>query len=159
MNRTVFVEGEPVPQPRQRHRVVRPKGRRSYAANYTPAKHPVQSWKQAIIARWRTGKAVPAIDGPVEVTVIYYLPRPKRLQRLKDPEGPIWHDKRPDVDNLDKAVLDALTQAGAFLDDRQVVLKQSAKAYAPKHERAGATITVRSVEVPIDKLFLEGGTW
>ena len=47
------------------------------------------------------------------------------------PKGRVGQFKisKPDLDNLEKAVMDALTTAGVWCDDAQVVEKHSAKVY------------------------------
>ena len=42
-----------------------------------------------------------------QVTIEFYLPRPKRLYRRKDPVGRIPHRTKPDLDNLLKQILDS----------------------------------------------------
>jgi len=67
--------------------------------NYTPATHPVNGYKAALILAAKEAGVRP-LDGPLRVIVRFYLPRPKRLMRRKDPSGPIPHTSRPDIDNL-----------------------------------------------------------
>jgi crossover junction endodeoxyribonuclease RusA len=59
--------------------------------------------------------------GPVSLLLVWRLPRPKRLK----PAAPLEHLTRPDIDKLERAVLDALTGV-LYTDDGQVqtVLKQ-----------------------------------
>ena len=38
------------------------------------------------------------MDGPVFLEVEFFLPRPKKYMRKKDPEGPIPCTTRPDID-------------------------------------------------------------
>ena len=66
-----------------------------------------------------------------------YFPRPRahygtgrNANRLKD-SAPLWHDKRPDVDKLARAVLDAITESGTLRDDCQVVALSARKRYGP----------------------------
>jgi Holliday junction resolvase RusA-like endonuclease len=71
------------------------------------------------------------------------MPRPKRLERrdtitLCD----VPHLAKPDIDNLEKAVLDALKKAGIYVDDAQVFLVHKGKFYADFGEMPGARITV-----------------
>lgn len=63
------------------------------------------------------------IAGPVEVSLIFHLKIPKRLAGA-------WPTKRPDVDKLARAALDALTIAGVFGDDSQVVRLTARKVWA-----------------------------
>jgi len=73
------------------------------------------------------------LTGPVLLVVLAVQPRPKRLMRRKDPDGLIYSDRRPDLDNLVKAVSDGLDGI-AWGDDGQVAVVQAVKTYA---ERGG----------------------
>lgn len=43
---------------------------------------------------------------------------------------PVWHTKKPDIDNLEKSVMDGLQNSGVISDDSQVVVKSSQKTYS-----------------------------
>lgn len=43
---------------------------------------------------------------------------------------PQFHTKKPDIDNLEKSVLDGLQNSGVISDDSQVVVKSSRKVYS-----------------------------
>ena len=102
-------EGEVVGKPRPRF-----SSRGSYARAYTPKK--CVKYERALANAFKTqgGKK---ICGAVKVRIDTYraLPksRPKRIQSERD----IY---KPDVDNISKAVLDALNGL-AYEDDKQVV--------------------------------------
>jgi Holliday junction resolvase RusA-like endonuclease len=53
------------------------------------------------------------------VFVSFYLHRPKRLQKKTSPPEAIPHDKRPDLDNLVKLLIDA-SNGILFDDDAQI---------------------------------------
>jgi len=108
----LWISGEPVPQPR--HRVTSIGG---FARTYLPSKHPIRAWKQEIALRGRG--AFRCIDGPLEVSLLFYLPRPKTKWRKTKPNDVGPHCSRPDADNLAKAVCDALNGV-AWHDDGQV---------------------------------------
>ena len=127
----ITIPAVPVPQPRQRHRIVQPKNGQPFVMNYTPRKAAVQDFKATVrLAVQQAGLSAPA-DGPVIVDLEFYLPRPKRLMRAKDPDGPMPHTAKPDRDNLEKAVLDAL-KGLAWRDDAQVFDGRTRKWYAEK---------------------------
>lgn len=63
------------------------------------------------------------IDEPVELTVIFYLPRPKTATR----EVP---SVMPDLDKLIRAVGDSLTTSGMISDDSRIVTIHAQKLYA-----------------------------
>jgi Holliday junction resolvase RusA-like endonuclease len=81
------------------------------------------------------------IDGPVAVDILAVLPRPKRLYRKKDPEGLVWAPKRPDADNIRKAVLDGLSTV--LHDDAQVCAGETLKVYSEKDKQARTVVRVR----------------
>lgn len=89
-------------------------------------------------------------DGPVSVELVFHMPRPKKHYRtgkhsgaLRD-DAPEQHTQTPDVDKLSRAVLDALTEAGVWLDDGQVVMLDARKVWAPPGCQQ-AVITVREI--------------
>lgn len=129
----------PVAQPRQRHTVIN-----GYIHNYTPKTHPVNAYKAAVMAVAAEAGVKP-VDGPVQVDVRFYLPRPKRLMRKKDPDGPIPHTSRPDVDNLWKSTADALKDI-AWRDDSQVCRTRAAKFYAEKNGVPRVEITITELQ-------------
>jgi len=68
----------------------------------------------------------PAYRECCSVTITAYMPRPQ--SRPKDVDKEAWKSgvahfrrQKPDVDNIAKAVLDAIVQAGILEDDTQVV--------------------------------------
>lgn len=76
-------------------------------------------------------------EGPLDLRIVFLMPRPKSLPKTK------WraHTKRPDIDKLVRAVLDALD--GIFYaDDSQVANLRVVKAYAPREGPMGVRICV-----------------
>ena len=76
------------------------------------------------------------ITNPVSLRVEFFMPRP---QRLKTDEK-IFHTGKPDIDNLLKSTMDALTEIGAWKDDSLVCQIISQKSYAQGN--AGARIII-----------------
>jgi Holliday junction resolvase RusA-like endonuclease len=148
------VPGLPVAQPRQRQRVIMAKGR-TVATNYTPRKDKVNEFKAAVrLAGQQAGEAAVrqvvgnehrTIDGPVAVTLLFLFPRPIRLRWKKRPMPREPHTSKPDIENLAKAVLDALTSV-LFLDDAQVCRLVIEKHYAAADEPVGVHIEVGRVK-------------
>ena len=56
------------------------------------------------------------------------------------------HTVKPDIDNLVKAVMDALTTAGWWIDDTQVWSLSTSKQYAAKGEPSGVYIQAHEIE-------------
>jgi Holliday junction resolvase RusA-like endonuclease len=81
---------------------------------------------------------------PLAVRLIFYLPRPQRLSRKCDPAHALPCTAKPDVDNLAKSTLDAMTEAGWWADDALVAELHVVKLYAAKEGRIGALIEVAS---------------
>ena len=63
-------------------------------------------------------------EGPVGIDLHFGLPKPKSAPKRRR----VWPDKRPDLDKLTRAVLDALTYV-VFADDSQVVEIRATKDY------------------------------
>lgn len=130
MRRVRFeVVGRPVPKARPR---VVTKGKRRFA--YTPKK--VKDWEELVAEEARRHFERP-FDWPVVVSMVFYIERP-RSRRLD-----FWVSTTPDLDNLEKSVLDALNGI-AYTDDRLVVAKSSSKRYVQGGE-PGVEVTVTSI--------------
>ena len=87
---------------------------------------PLKAWRRvvsdaAIDAMVTAGDSDPLI-GPVRVSLVFFIERPKSVKR----EHP---SVRPDIDKLARAVLDGLTTAGVYSDDSQVVDLTASKVY------------------------------
>lgn len=77
----------------------------------------------------------------LSVTVIQYMPIPKSTSKVKAAnmkDGKIFPSAKPDLDNVIKAVLDALNGV-AYKDDSKVVCIYSRKIYG---ENPGVMVTV-----------------
>ena len=99
----------------------------------------VKAWKKEVKAAFLSCIR-PAVIGPVDLRVAFYLPCPKTLKLASGTSFP--HSKRPDTDNLLKAVMDAMSTAGVWKDDAQVYGINAGKYYAT--DRIGAQITVEA---------------
>lgn len=70
---------------------------------------------------------------PVQLFVEFYLPRPKRLMRKKDPPDAVPHTGKPDVSNLLKAFEDG-AEGALWEDDKQIWNVQASKYYHAKDD-------------------------
>lgn len=61
-------------------------------------------------------------------------------------KAPRFHTSKPDCDNLAKAVLDALSDLGAWEDDRQVIRLTVCKEYARNRALCGCDVYLSEVE-------------
>ena len=96
------VPGEPVPQPRPR---VSTRG--GFARAYVPKTHAVHSYRAAVAAAARAA-GVTDTRKPLNVVIDAVFSRPKSHLNKSGVKLTAPRLPRPDVDNLAKAVLDAL---------------------------------------------------
>ncbi len=99
---TFSIPGDPVPQPRPRITV---RGKHGHA--YVPKDHPIHAYRQAVAVAARAAGVTEA-GGPVSVIVDAVFARPKSHLNKSGVKPTAPALPRPDVDNLGKAVLDAL---------------------------------------------------
>lgn len=74
------------------------------------------------------------ITAPVSLDLTFYMPIPKSTSAPRKREmltGKMYHMKRPDLDNLQKFVLDCLNEI-VITDDAQVVEIRARKIYSEK---------------------------
>lgn len=102
-----------------------------------------EGWKGLVAVAAKPHCPLEPYRGAVAVELDFDLPRPKRLCRRQDFQGPIWCTGRPDCDNLAKAVLDCLTQQGWWADDAQVVRLNLEKHYHSVSGRPGVSVRVQ----------------
>jgi Holliday junction resolvase RusA-like endonuclease len=66
------------------------------------------------------------MQGPLVLHTRFWLPRPKGAPKTID----IRPTKKPDIDKVLRATMDALTASGLWLDDAQVVESHEYKFYS-----------------------------
>jgi Holliday junction resolvase RusA-like endonuclease len=148
----LFIPCSPVAQPRVRVGTI---GGHARAFNPTTVKtalgrkpHPIVEFKHAIkttIAAVVAGR--PLMTGAVRVDLEFVFPRPASITKKTKPNPSIPHTKKPDRDNLDKAVLDSLTGV-LWVDDCQVCEGSLKKRIAAAGEQPGVRIVVIDLTVP-----------
>lgn len=133
----VWVSGEPKGQPR-----ARATRRGGHVGMYTP--DTAKEWRKAIADALEPMVPTDPIEGPVEVEMKFYFSRPQRLNTSRSLDGEIPHIKKPDKDNLEKAVLDECVKVGLIRDDCQVwASDRIEKVYVCKGGTPGMMLTVR----------------
>jgi Holliday junction resolvase RusA-like endonuclease len=118
---TFTIAGEPVPQPRPR---VSTRG--GFARAYVPKEHPVHAYRKAI-AEAADEAGLVAQDEPLNVVIDAVFERPKSHLNKAGVKPTAPRLPRPDVDNLAKAVLDALQDV--IGDDTNVARLVVEKSY------------------------------
>lgn len=95
----------------------------------------------------------PPLEGPIRMTAVFVLPRPKGLIWKTKPMPRLRHTSKPDLDNLEKTVKDAL-KGLAWGDDSQVCLVEKSKWVASGSEQPSVALTIACVVDP-SGLFVE----
>ena len=99
---------------------------------------PKTPWWNAVYLSARANRPLLPITGPLFVRINFYFPG-KGGEEL-----PTWKTTRPDSDNLEKAVWDAMQAALWFLDDAQIVSSRTMKLFCGGVicKKPGASITM-----------------
>jgi len=143
MNRTIsfFVVGEAKAQPRPRA-FARKMGDRYVARVYDAST--AEGWKSAIAEEARKA-GLTKFEGAVSLELRFNFKRPKShftKGGLVKHTAPAYHTQRSDLDNLEKAVCDALTYLGAWQDDSFIARKFSSKDWAIGNSAGGCHVTI-----------------
>jgi len=140
MRLVIDVDGIPAPQPRPRAYT----SRWGTARVYDPGT--ADAWRQAVglTASSRRPRHLVHATGPVQVAIEFRMPRPQSHYTARGElrSREVGCAKKPDLDNLIKAVLDALTEVGLWRDDGQICSLSSVKRYIRQGEKPGARIEV-----------------
>lgn len=140
------VPGVPYAQPRQRSRIATSKSGKQFINNYTPLAAPVNAFKASVA---HAAMAVPEHafgDAAVSIEMDFHFPRPashygsgRNSGKIKA-SAPKFKKGKPDLDNLEKAVQDALTGI-VYGDDAQIVTKVTDKRWTQAEAMVLVTVT------------------
>lgn len=130
----LFVPGKPAPQGSKRH---------VGHGILIESSKAVKPWRIEVM--WAARAACPTpLDGPVAVELEFVMPRPKSAPKRSTPPA----IKRPDIDKLARAILDAVT--GVIVsDDSQIVRLVATKRIAEIDEQSGVHITAHPHPGPL----------
>lgn len=146
----IYVPAVPVAQPRPRATI---RGGHAGIHEVTSIKnsdgerrpHPIAAFKATVrLAAVGMYDGAPMV-GPIRCDLCFVFPRPRNLIWKKRPMPRIRHIGRPDRDNLDKAVMDALKQI-VWVDDSQVCDGRIEKWIAAGDEQPHVVITIQELE-------------
>lgn len=126
----VTVPGQPVPK-------ARPRFSSKSGTAYTPKR---TKDYEAHLKKYIKPLVKELLLGPVHVHLNVVFKRPMYMSKSIYSEGLILHTKRPDLDNVIKAVLDALNSV--LNDDSQVCKISATKYYAEKHREPRTEIEI-----------------
>lgn len=139
----MFVPGRPMPQGSKSF-----KGLRGGKPVLVESSDGLKPWREAV-AKAAHLRAAGLLGGPVGVDLVFVMPRPKSTPKRATPPAV----KRPDLDKLTRAILDALTGVW-FDDDSAVTMLTASKRIAEIGERAGVHIAAHTI-TPADTADLE----
>lgn len=108
--------------PRPRSRAVSSKIGKPFAQVYMPASY--RLWKDDTAGAIRRQWPHDPIEGPVSLEILVCFALPQSKYRKKRPVGRAWHVGKPDIDNVEKAYMDAASGI-LYLDDKQVSAKKT----------------------------------
>lgn len=89
-------------------------------------------------------------EGFVRMDIIAYFPIPKsysKKQRREIEEHHFWYGKKPDKDNIDKSVMDALNGI-AYKDDSMIVTGRTMKKYCRPDQEPKLIVMLSDPEEP-----------
>ena len=147
MKLTFTVPAVPIAQPRQRSRAFVGKTGKLHTQHYTSTEHPVNAFKATVQQVFAAAYGGPPLKGPLRVDILFVLPRPGHKVWVRKPMPRYWPDKKPDRDNLDKAVMDALSKL-AWGDDCQVCAGEPLKVVASGYEQPHVEVAIEQLTSP-----------
>lgn len=115
----------------------------------------VSAWRESVFGAARPDGVPllsPGLDGPLIMRLMFSLNRPKSVSLKSRPYPTV----RPDVDNLSKGTIDAITNAGLWRDDALLVSVMLSKAYCgyfhvdgtPALEIPGCVVQIYTIMPP-----------
>lgn len=136
---TLFVPGKPAPQGSKKAIPIRNRSTGQIVKiNQVESSNAVGPWRERIALaahNWMGGQG--PLTSAVRVDLAFVLPRPKSTPKTRTPAA----TKRPDLDKLARAVLDALTNV-CWDDDSQVIDLRISKRLAGIDEQSGMYISI-----------------
>lgn len=99
-------------------------------------------WRESVRAALIDSRGQPRIQfaGAVHAELEFIMPRPVSTPKKRTPPA----IKKPDIDKLERAILDSVTSAGVWRDDAQVTSVSKVKRIAEIGETPGCRIELRN---------------
>lgn len=146
---SLFVPGEPVAKGRPKAKVITPKGGKPFPQFYTPKEtadweaHVAETVKEqvkAIPVQADQDFVLPFKECRILVVLRFNLTKP-----VSYPKRIIYPTKKPDSDNLEKAILDGLVLGRIIGDDALITDTMHFKRYASEEHPAGVEIDLTAL--------------
>lgn len=116
--------------------------------------HPIVAFKATCRMAAEQAYNGPPLSGPVVMRLMFVMPRPNNMIWKSKPMDVVEHTKKPDKDNLEKAVKDALTGI-VWVDDSQVWASEVFKVIASGQEQPHVSIKI--IEQTLEEYAREHG--
>jgi len=147
---TIRVPAIPVAQPRTKATAFNGRARvydvtTIKQADGTRKPHPIVAFKATVRLAAERAYQGPPLRGPLRVDVEAVFNRPDNMVWKRKPMPRVRHAKKPDRDNLDKAVLDSL-KGLLWVDDCQACAGEITKWIASGDEQPHVVITITELE-------------
>jgi Holliday junction resolvase RusA-like endonuclease len=150
------VLGTPIGQPRTTSRPVFRrggamvmKGGRPVLVKFVPGGHPIHNYREKIawaarreIGHEGLGRAILFEEGPVAIRIVAIFDRPKSMIWKRRAMPRVWKTTKPDGDNIEKGVFDAL-KGIAWRDDSQIALQHVERFIGSWGETARTIVEIR----------------
>lgn len=107
--------------------------------------HPIVAFKATVRMAFEQAYQGAPLGGPLRCDLVFVLPRPKSLIWKTRAMPRAYHAAKPDRDNLDKSVMDAL-KGLAWNDDAQVCQGSIEKWIAAGDEQPHVLIHIRELQ-------------
>ncbi len=130
--------GEPVPKGSMKAFVNKALGR----AQLVDSNPGMRAWSHAMAQEASRHRPALPLDGPLAVRAEFFLKRPLSSKPSKVPRPA----KKPDLDKLVRALLDACTAAGLWQDDARVVQVEASKWFADAPVCSGVRVEVWTLD-------------
>jgi len=129
-----WIDGEPAPQGSKNGFV------KNGRVVMVESSKKVKPWREAVAAE--TKRQLEDLyhfpyTKPVEIALVFHLPRPKTVTRK-------WPAVKPDLDKLVRSTFDGLTTGGLYTDDALVIALSASKQYAT--DRIGCQVIASEVQ-------------
>ena len=125
-----FIPGEPAPQGSKNGFV------KNGRVVMVESSKKVKPWRESVALHTRAKISQP-MNCPVEIALVFHLPRPKTVTRR-------WPAVKPDLDKLIRSTFDGLTTGGLYTDDALVIAVSASKQYAI--DRIGCQVIASEVQ-------------
>lgn len=136
---TITVHGIPAPKGSKAFKGLAKNGR----AILVESSKKEKPWAEA--CKWAALEVNKSMKGPVEVEIIFTMPKPKSAPKNRV----TYPDRKPDGDKLERSVWDALKTVGVIEDDARIVSWYGRKVFPGEHPKAlpvpGAVITLTEI--------------